>query len=97
MENNNNSLFFLLPTTGSFFKSTFTTTEKNLINTFTTTLNNNNIESECEYVPPPYLEERFWLVSVLGTSLAIISVVENFFLLYLLTQKYNFFYFNFIN
>uniref|UniRef100_A0AC35GKC8 G-protein coupled receptors family 1 profile domain-containing protein n=1 Tax=Panagrolaimus sp. PS1159 TaxID=55785 RepID=A0AC35GKC8_9BILA len=41
----------------------------------------------CKYSPPPYLIERFWLVSVFGTSVALISIIENMFLLFMLCRS----------
>ncbi|CAD5231542.1 unnamed protein product [Bursaphelenchus xylophilus] len=42
---------------------------------------------QCFYEPPLYLEGRFWLVSVFGTSVALISSCENAFLFGTLVQK----------
>ena len=41
----------------------------------------------CAYTSPPYLEERFWLVSVFGTSVSIISILENMFLFFMLCRS----------
>uniref|UniRef100_A0A915CL90 G-protein coupled receptors family 1 profile domain-containing protein n=1 Tax=Ditylenchus dipsaci TaxID=166011 RepID=A0A915CL90_9BILA len=46
-------------------------------------------EEKCTYHQPAYLEERFWLVSVAGTGIALISVVENLFLFFMLVRKKN--------
>lgn len=63
-----------------------TTTTTKLFPTFSPTpdINENN---DCQYYPPIYLKERFWLVSVVGTSVAVISVFENLFLFFILTRK----------
>ncbi|CAD5225205.1 unnamed protein product [Bursaphelenchus okinawaensis] len=42
---------------------------------------------QCHYEPPLYLEGRFWLVSVFGTSVALLSSCENAFLFGTLVQK----------
>lgn len=92
MINNNNlsfSLSTVLPlttTTSTLINNILTSTEQKYVTKFTTMFNK-NFEDECQYFPPAYLEERFWLVTVVGTSVAIISVVENLFLFYLLTRK----------
>ncbi|KAI1702953.1 7 transmembrane receptor (rhodopsin family) domain-containing protein [Ditylenchus destructor] len=47
------------------------------------------LPEKCQYFRPVYLEERFWLVTVLGTSVALISVIENLFLFFMLVRKRN--------
>jgi hypothetical protein len=44
-------------------------------------------EEKCVYNQPLFLDERFWLVSVLGTCVALVSVVENVFLFFMLVRK----------
>uniref|UniRef100_A0A7E4ZRN2 G_PROTEIN_RECEP_F1_2 domain-containing protein n=1 Tax=Panagrellus redivivus TaxID=6233 RepID=A0A7E4ZRN2_PANRE len=46
-----------------------------------------NETDNCAYEPPPYLIERFWLVSVFGTSVAVISILENVFLFFMLARN----------
>ncbi|CAJ0923923.1 unnamed protein product, partial [Mesorhabditis belari] len=46
--------------------------------------NGNN--SDCFY-DPPFVTERFWLVGVAGTTVAIISFIENAFLFYVLMKS----------
>uniref|UniRef100_A0A0N4ZR60 G_PROTEIN_RECEP_F1_2 domain-containing protein n=1 Tax=Parastrongyloides trichosuri TaxID=131310 RepID=A0A0N4ZR60_PARTI len=51
------------------------------------TLNSGDSQFPCIFVPPVYVEERFWLVTVAGTGLAIICVIENAFLFTMLARK----------
>ncbi|VDN08012.1 unnamed protein product [Thelazia callipaeda] len=44
---------------------------------------------DCIYHPTQYLEERFWLVSVVGTTVATISIIENSFLFFVLITNTN--------
>lgn len=44
-------------------------------------------EYDCEYVPAQYIEERFWLVSVTGSTVATVSFIENLFLFAVLLAK----------
>uniref|UniRef100_A0A0K0EU23 G_PROTEIN_RECEP_F1_2 domain-containing protein n=1 Tax=Strongyloides venezuelensis TaxID=75913 RepID=A0A0K0EU23_STRVS len=48
---------------------------------------NSNLPHECAFNPPAYVEERFWLVTVAGTTLAIICIIENAFLFTMLARK----------
>uniref|UniRef100_A0A0K0EKD8 G_PROTEIN_RECEP_F1_2 domain-containing protein n=1 Tax=Strongyloides stercoralis TaxID=6248 RepID=A0A0K0EKD8_STRER len=48
---------------------------------------NSNPPSDCSFVPPVYVEERFWLVTVAGTIIAIICIIENAFLFSMLARK----------
>lgn len=41
-------------------------------------------EDQCSYIPPAFLQERFWLVSVCGTTIAVLSFIENIFLFFML-------------
>lgn len=41
----------------------------------------------CQFTPPLYLEGRFWLVSIFGTSVALISFIENCFLFCLFSSS----------
>lgn len=54
-------------------------------------------EEQCFYAQPEFLVERFWLVTVSGTTIASISIIENLFLFLVLVTKYveNFLYFFF--
>lgn len=44
-------------------------------------------DNECLYLAPVYLNERFWLVTIIGTTITICSVVENIFLFFMLVRK----------
>ncbi|KAK0411008.1 hypothetical protein QR680_005428 [Steinernema hermaphroditum] len=44
-------------------------------------------EDSCFYQTPRYLTERFFLVTIVGTSVAIVGVVENVFLFFMLARK----------
>ncbi|CEF62742.1 GPCR, rhodopsin-like, 7TM domain-containing protein [Strongyloides ratti] len=48
---------------------------------------NSNPPPECSFNPPVYVEERFWLVTVAGTIIAIICIIENAFLFSMLARK----------
>lgn len=41
----------------------------------------------CSYDATDYLEERFWLVSIIGTSVATLSIIQNSFLFAVLITK----------
>ncbi|VDM36790.1 unnamed protein product [Toxocara canis] len=44
-------------------------------------------EEQCFYAQPEFLVERFWLVTVSGTTIASISIIENLFLFLVLVTK----------
>lgn len=44
-------------------------------------------EVDCTYHPTQFLNERFWLVSVTGTSVAALSILQNTFLFVVLVAK----------
>ncbi|CAD6193599.1 unnamed protein product [Caenorhabditis auriculariae] len=46
-----------------------------------------SIEELCSYPPAPMLEVRFWLVSVFGSTVSVISIVENIFLFLLFATR----------
>lgn len=58
---------------------------------------NSNPPPECSFNPPVYVEERFWLVTVAGTIIAIICIIENAFLFSMLARKYVFIIITFNN
>ncbi|KAL3985242.1 7 transmembrane receptor (rhodopsin family) protein [Acanthocheilonema viteae] len=43
--------------------------------------------ANCTYYAADYLEERFWLVSVIGTTVATLSIIQNSFLFVILIAK----------
>ncbi|KHN85160.1 hypothetical protein Tcan_08480 [Toxocara canis] len=45
-------------------------------------------EEQCFYAQPEFLVERFWLVTVSGTTIASISIIENLFLFLVLVTKF---------
>lgn len=49
-----------------------------------------NRPAHCYYEQPPLTDERFWLVTVFGTAVSIISIVENLFLFYLFLSRLTF-------
>ncbi|VDK86172.1 unnamed protein product [Onchocerca ochengi] len=58
----------------------------NLLKNNNTGLNEEEILN-CNYYEVYYLEERFWLVSVIGTSVATLSIIQNSFLFAVLIVK----------
>lgn len=46
-----------------------------------------NKTTDCDYLAGKYVEERFWLVSVFGTTVATLSIVQNSFLFAILIAK----------
>ncbi|VDN60869.1 unnamed protein product [Dracunculus medinensis] len=63
-------------------------TSKNAINVFTTTTLGNHFPPEyCFIIDTDRLSERFWLVTVLGSTLSAISIIENLFLLVLFARS----------
>lgn len=55
--------------------------------TFNNSINSTDIPPHCIYYEPPLTEIRFWIVTVFGTTVSIISVSENLFLFFLLLSR----------
>lgn len=46
-----------------------------------------NPEIDCAFMEPPHVKERFYLVAVAGTTIAVVNVLENSFLCFMLFKK----------
>ncbi|CAI5451829.1 unnamed protein product [Caenorhabditis angaria] len=51
------------------------------------TANFSNEEVDCEFQEPVFIGERFWMVAVFGTLVAVINIFENSFLSFMLFKK----------
>lgn len=45
-------------------------------------------DEECYYEPPPLTAARFWLVTVFGSVISLVSVIENLMLFFLFVTRY---------
>jgi len=45
------------------------------------------VPSHCQFEQPPLTDVRFWIVTVFGASVSLISIVENSFLFYLFSTR----------
>lgn len=91
----NTSIINSIVDTGNSNFSLYNNNNSNINQTFNNTfvtgginLNDYDSRTQCHFEQPPLTEVRIWIVTVFGTIVSLVSIVENSFFFYLFSTRF---------